>query len=140
MGLLKNEVNVSTSVRVLLAIALSGSGCATTTPYVYNESTLNVKLEESPFHRVTYLRAYVDDGELVVYGKVEHREGHCAQKEHVDLSIRNDRGEDVRTEELPLKQSTSPKQHGWYGAAFRTRIEHAPVCGSSVVVVVHDGC
>jgi len=122
-------------------VAVALGGCATTLPYVYNDSKLDVSVAESEFHRVTYVRAYEEDGELVVYGKVEHSHGYCARDEHVDVAIKDARGQDVLAGSLPLKRTTSPKQHGWYGASFRTKLKATPASGSRILLVVHDsGC
>lgn len=123
------------------AVTVALGGCATTLPYVSNDSKLVVSVAESDFHRITYVRADEDEGELVVYGKVDHRHGYCVRDEHVDVAIKDRQGQDLLAESLPLKRSTSPKQHGWYGASFRTKLKAVPAGSSRLMLAVHDsGC
>lgn len=121
-----------------LAVALGG--CATVRPYMYSDLETPIAVTGSEYHRISYVRAYEDDGELVVYGKVEHSHGYCPTEGHVDLAMTDRYGKTVQAESLPLRVG-SPKQHGWYGASFRTKFKGAPAVDSRLSLAIHDaGC
>lgn len=126
------------AVWLLALVPAVVAGCATTGPYQFNDTTLSVVPVRSTYHNISYVRSYVEDGEFVLYGKVEHNHGDCPNGEHVDLAVNDATDQVLITESLALKRTTSAKQHGWYGASFRTRLTPVPSAGARVTLVVHD--
>lgn len=132
------------TTKITLALIFSAGvvasvGCATTVPYVSNEVGALITTTPSRFHEFTYVRAYEDDGELVLYGKLRHTHDFCEQEGHVDLAIDDVNNAFTFTASLPLRQQ-SRKRQGWYGAGFRTRVAlDAPA--RFIRLVFHDpGC
>lgn len=116
------------------------TGCAATQTYLHNDSRLAIGTADSPYHVLTYLRVYEENGDLVLYGKVSHRHGYCPREAHVELAIWDSSGKTVQSESLPLRL-TRLKQHGWNGASFRTKLKRLPEGSLQARVVVHDdGC
>jgi hypothetical protein len=133
-------VNTKNMVAIgLCAVVFAGTGCATTTPYIANELGAQIAATPSAFHEFTYVRAYEDDGELVLYGKLRHTHDFCEQEGHVDVAIDDVNNPSAFTASLPLRQQ-SRKRQGWYGAGFRTRVAlNAPA--RFIRLVFHDpGC
>jgi len=127
------------AVPTALLIALAASpGCATTSSYVYNDTELDVHIADSDLHTITYVRVYAEGGETVLYGEVSHRHRRGAPEAHVDLSLEDPGGTVAGIETLALRPA-SPKQRGWHGAAFRTRLKPAPALGTRISLAVHDG-
>ena len=123
----------------LVILSLVSIGCGTTQPYVSNELSSELILDQSDYHKFTYIRSYEDKGELVVYGKVRHLHDFCEKEGHVELVSVDDGGQVVYTASLPLLQQ-SKKRRGWYGAGFRTRVA-LPTQGKSLRLAFHDeGC
>jgi hypothetical protein len=116
------------------------TGCSHSLPYVSTGPDVDFEFADSARHQLTYIRAYEEGGELVVYGKVEHRHGDCAQEGHVELSVADGGGSPLWSGSAPLRRS-SPKLHGWSGASFRSRIEGLVPGRSRLVVTFHEqGC
>lgn len=105
----------------LLAVVMASAGCATTTPYISNDLNAQIAATPSPFHEFTYVRAYEDQGELVVYGKLRHNHVACEREGHVDLAVEDAHQNTVYAASLPMRRQSN-KRHGWYGAGFRTRV------------------
>ena len=118
----------------LFVVVISGTGCAATTPYIWNDLDARVAATPSPFHEFTYVRVYEKRGELVVYGKVRHEHEFCEDEGYVDLVVEGHDG--VQAVSLPLLRQ-SYKRHGWYGAGFRARlgVSSPP---SSIRLAFHD--
>jgi len=121
----------------LLAALFAAAGCAASVPYLYNETGITVHATADDLHAFTYIRVYADRGEGVLYGKVEHRHDRLAEAGHVDLAVVAADGRTERVESLPLR-AVSPKQHGWIGAAFRTRLCPGPSPGSRLFLAFHE--
>ena len=114
-----NKTNIVVSG--LFVSVFAATGCATTTPYISNELGVQIAATPSPFHEFTYVRAYEDDDELVVYGKLRHNHVTCEREGHVDLAIEDAGHKTVYTASLPMRRQSN-KLHGWYGAGFRMRV------------------
>ncbi len=127
------------SVVVILQASMLWTGCAATEPYLYSEIEQNIVWDQSQHHRFSYLRAYEQDGQLVVYGRIRHLHGACAREGHVDLLLADASGKVVHDASLPLRRQSS-KRRGWYGAGFRTRFDSIP--GASTLRLSFDdtGC
>lgn len=120
----------------LIAVAMASAGCATTTPYISNELDARIAATPSPFHEFTYVAAYEDDGEIVVYGKLRHNHVTCDREGHIDLALEDSGQNTVYTASLPMRRQSN-KQHGWYGAGFRTKIPFSSKVGA-VRLAFHD--
>ncbi len=124
----------------VLAVGLlltSLSGCKTTVPYVNNDANVRLQIAKSEFHTVTYVRAYEEDGELVLFGNVDHHHGDCAREPHVEIEI-TDAGSDARrVVKVPLRRG-STYRYGWHRASFRTKVRPVPEPGSRIEVTVRD--
>ncbi len=116
-----------------------GAGCVQKQPYISNELDAQVLMRPTEFHEFTYVRAYEDDGELVIYGKCRHTHGFCEREGHVDLVIEDDRGIIIHTESLPLRRQSS-KKRGWYGAGFRTKVALDSHAGTLRLAFHDAGC
>ena len=70
-----------------LVIVFVSSGCATTNtaPYVSNDTTRKMTTASSESHQFKYVRLEEHNGEIRLYGKIEHRHAFCEQEAHVDL-------------------------------------------------------
>lgn len=119
------------------AIAVLMGGCTMTRLHVSNDTRLDLRIAESEFHRITYVRVYEDDGELVLHGKVYH-DGHCVPEEHVDLAIKDGQGRAILTDNLLLMRRGGHRQYGWYGASFRTKIRALPTDAARIMLAVHE--
>lgn len=117
-------------------ILLSLASCKTTVPYVNNTSNLRLRIAESEFHTITYVRAYEDDGELVLFGKVDHHHGDCAREPQIEVVITSARSGEPQIVNLPIRRGPS-YQFGWHRASFRTRML-LPEQDSHVAVRVRD--
>ena len=129
-----------TIIAILFALALLSASCASTRPYIANESQAALDLQPTPYHDFSYVRLYPEDGKLVLYGKVTHRHGWCEKEPHVDLSIIGPDNQVARKTSLPIA-NRGGKRHGWYGAAFRVKLPEAPAKGQNVRLAFHEtGC
>ena len=123
-----------------IAAALAVSGCVATGLHVYNDTKIGISATNGDRHSVTYVRAYAQDGELVLYGRMEHAHADCPTESHVDLTVLDAQGQVAHAESIPVSR-TGAKAHGWAGASFRTRISPVPTSDSVVLLAVHDsGC
>jgi len=123
----------------VLALMLPSS-CSSQGTYLDSTVGSPVQLQASAFHDFELVRAYADDGELVVYGRVRHTHGPCAPPAHVDLAILDAQQNPVVKQSLPLVRR-SQRNRGWFGAAFRTRIPGHPQPGETIRLAFHDdGC
>lgn len=124
---------------LLLSASLLAS-CASTKPYIANESPSTLDLKSSPYHEFSYVRLYPEDGELVLYGKVDHRHGWCGVEPHVDLAVVGPDNSVVRQASLSIA-NRGGKRHGWYGASFRVRLPVVPAKGENIRLAFHEtGC
>ena len=125
---------------LLLLSASQSVSCALTRPYIANESRYALDLKSSPHHEFSYVRLYQEAGELVLYGKVDHRHGWCGAEPHVDLAVVGPDDTVVRQAGLSISDRGG-KQHGWYGASFRVRLPVVPEKGESIRLAFHEtGC
>jgi len=122
---------------VLLGVCAS-AGCATTGPYLDNDTDLEVRLANSERHTFSYVRVFERDEQAQLYGKVEHRHGRCAQEGHVDLAIADAQGKIERTESVRMRSMNS-RRHGSAGAAFRFRLAPVPRAVSPFTRVSRPG-
>ncbi len=122
----------------LLAVACGLEvGCASRQPFAVHDPLSPVALESSPYHEFTYVRVYERNGELVVYGKVRHEHEFCENEGHVDLVMEGSDG--TRVASLPLRNQ-SARQRGWYGAAFRARLNVGAAPDVVRLAFHDDGC
>jgi len=108
----------------LIAVAMAGAGCATTTPYISNELGAQIAVTPSPFHEFAYVRAYEDDGELVVYGKLRHNHVTCDREGHGRSRRRGCRAE-YGIHGQPAHEETE-QQAAWM---VRRRLSHEDLPG-----------
>jgi len=125
---------------VLLAFAALATSCASTKPYIANESQATLDLKPTSYHEFSYVRLYPEDGELVLYGKVDHRHGWCGAEPHVDVAVIGPDNTITRQASLSIA-NRGGKQHGWYGASFRVRLPAVPAKGENIRLAFHEtGC
>jgi len=120
-----------------LFLVLLSTACATTRPYLNNESGVQIDLVASPHHAFTLVTAYKEGTALVLHGKVEHTHGYCPTEGHVDLALLDADGKVTFTQSLPLYHR-SGRVPGWHGAAFRSRVPVAPVADGLIRLAFHD--
>jgi len=134
-----NMKNLIIGALLLLSASLSAS-CASTRPYISNESPSTLDLKSSQYHEFSYVRLYPEEGELVLYGKVDHRHGWCGAEPHVDLAVVGSDNTVVRQASLSIA-NRGGKRHGWYGASFRVRLPVVPAKGENIRLAFHEtGC
>ncbi len=116
---MRDRTRTPSLASVVLVIA---SGCATSSPYIYNSLDAEIEVEQSQANEFTYLRAYEHRGELVIYGDVEPRGEPCCAPPIVELSIERSEGDTVQRVCIPVVDRGSYRR-GWYGASFRARLQ-----------------
>jgi len=123
----------------LTGLALSLAGCATTTPYIDSRLDAPIEVRQSPMNELTSLRAYENDGEIVIYGKVEPHYRFCRAAPLVEVAV--DREGEVEPERLciPIVDRGSYRR-GWYSASFRARLPNASQARRLEVSFHDDEC
>lgn len=111
--------------------------CATTKPYILNDTTLAVSAVSSATHTFDYVRLYAERGELVLYGKVTHRHEASLREPQVDAAITDAAGRAVAQFSLNLVER-GKRRRGWYGASFRARLPRVSVPTHSVSLAFHE--
>jgi len=117
---------------------LASTGCAATGTYIHNETPLQISIDAGPRHELGYLRTYLDGGELVVYGRLEHLHPPCYGAEGVELTVTDGNGVRRLLQGVPVRRVVSLKLHGWYGASFRARLVPPPSQGAQISLAVRD--
>jgi hypothetical protein len=90
----KNHLpRIKVSPKEAPTVAIPSSGLSAITARSRHEQEPNVqnvvRLERSATHDFRYVNVTDDDGELVVYGKIEHSHIACKSEGHVDLAVVN---------------------------------------------------
>jgi hypothetical protein len=98
---------------------------------------MEVDLVPSDAHAFTYVRAYRDDGDLVLYGKLEHNHGTDCPEGHVDVSFLNDKGKTVGSAYIPIVNRGNHRK-GWRGAHFRVRMEPPNQQTETLRILLHE--
>jgi hypothetical protein len=114
-----------------LAGIVASTGCVETGVYVYNDTTLPVHVTDGACRWFSYVRLYEENGEAVLFGRVERRERECTEDSRVEVTISDPHGQPGPGECLRVR-ATGLNQHGWAGASFRTRLKHMPEPGSRI--------
>lgn len=123
---------------VLLGLlAIGGTACASTVPYVSGNLEGRTALADSATHGFEYVRVDQADGQLTVYGKVDHRHSRCESEGHVDVAVVGPEGDITFVASIPMSDRGS-RRKGWYGAAFRARLPTAVPSGGRVQLAFHD--
>ena len=139
------RTNTKPGLRRLTLLALLGlsgalSSCVTTQPYIHHNVENSVRLLGTAAHAFRYVNVTEDDGELVVYGKIEHNHLACKSEGHVDVAVLNGNASPAFSTSIPVVRRNS-RPHGWYGAAFRARLPVRLTEGQTVRLAFHDdGC
>ncbi len=131
-------------VRALLLMTAVGTlalGCTSTRPYVTSDVKAPISLAPSSAHTFDSVDVSQDDGQLIVYGRVEHMHDHCPNDGHVDLAVVAKDGKVLHTASMVLAQRGRRGHGAWFSAHFRHRVAMALPDGASVRLAVHDdGC
>ncbi|RJO66819.1 MAG: hypothetical protein C4523_11295 [Myxococcales bacterium] len=131
--------NLAIGAALLVSAALFAS-CASTKPYIANESQAALDLQSTPYHEFRYVRLYPEEGQLILYGKVDHRHGLCGAEPHVDLAIIGPDNAVSRQASLAIA-NRGGKRYGWRGASFRVRLPEVPAKGENIRLTFHEtGC
>ncbi len=113
------------------------AACAPTHNYVIKNVPNQVALADSEYHAFEYVSVKEEDGQLRVYGKIEHEHLACHDEGHVDLAVLGSSGQLAYSASLPLRRQ-SQRVHGWAGAAFRAVLPYRLEDGDSIRLVFHD--
>jgi hypothetical protein len=108
----------------LMTLVLSSAGCATTGPYIDSRLEAPIEVRQSPMNEITSLRAYENEGEIVIYGKVEPHYRFCRAAPLVEVSVEREGDADPERLCLPIVDRGSYRR-GWYSASFRARLPDA---------------
>lgn len=122
---------------IVIAVLAFLPACATTHQYLSSDLSQPVEMKDSSFHRFEYVRSYMEDGRLVVYGKVDHRHVACNPEGHVDLAIKKQDGSVVYATSLPMV-NRGQRRTGWRGAHFRAKLDVVPPEDSRLSLVFHN--
>ncbi|MCP4646808.1 MAG: hypothetical protein GY852_03615 [bacterium] len=107
------------------------------TPYINKDVDAGIELVSSESHEFSYVRAYNDGDEFVLYGKVDHLHTYCLTEGHVDLTIQNAAGVELESTSLPIVKKGN-RRKGWSGAHFRARLSQALPEGAKLKLMFHD--
>ena len=120
----------------LVGLAAS-SGCASARPYISSNLDDPIEVSHSEVHELTYVRAYDDGDDLVIYGRVNHMHRFCPSEGHVDLVLIRQDGEVLERVSIPIVDRGT-RRRGWFGAAFRARLTGHAAERASLRLAVHD--
>ena len=114
-------------------LSLLSFACASTSPYISNESGRELDLVLSPKHKFTYVKVYEKGKELFLDCKLDHPQGFFQAERHVDLAVLDSRGAVLLAESLPVVSHGGRRQR-WQKASFRTRLPAEAVQGSKILL------
>ncbi|MBN2529964.1 MAG: hypothetical protein JXR76_26475 [Deltaproteobacteria bacterium] len=98
------------------------SGCAASQSYVASDVG-SIDIQNTTAHQFIYVRAYEEDNQLVIYGKIHHNHQGPHTGEAVLLQGIDDKtGAETFRNSITLRPQSN-RLRGWYGAGFRARIE-----------------
>jgi hypothetical protein len=99
-----------------------------------------VVLLPSKTHELCQVRAYQEESEFVVYGKVEETAGFCITPGHVDMAVVSKDGELLHAVGIPYVNRGN-RRIGWLGAHFRARLPGKIPDGATIRLAFHgDAC
>ena len=116
---------------------LNGSCLMTRDQYVSTEHDIRIEAVPSESHKFSYVRAYNDNGDFVLYGKLDHLHEHYEKGGHVDLSIIAADGGVIESASLPVVNRGN-RRKGWNGAHFRVRLDRNVPNASNIRLLIHD--
>ena len=108
-----------------------------TTPYINKDIDVGMELVSSECHEFSYVRAYNDGDEFVLYGKVNHHHTHCVSEGHVEVVMLNKSGEALKSISL-LIVDRGNRRKGWSGAHFRIRLSEKIQPEITLRLAFHD--
>jgi len=124
------------SVLIIFSL-LPVSALMATTPYISKDVDVGMELVPSECHEFSYVRAYNDGDEFVLYGKVDHRHTHCVTEGHVEATVLNAAGEKLKSMSLPIVKRGN-RRKGWSGAHFRVRLSQKLSEGTTLRLAFDD--
>lgn len=127
-------------VLTLTAVAfifLNGCSLMARDQYVSTDQDIRIELVPSEPHKFSYVRAYNDNGDFVLYGKLDHLHERYEKGGHVDLTIIGADGQVIESASLPVVNRGN-RRKGWNGAHFRVRLDQNVPETSSIRLLIHD--